>query len=162
MTALSTHPLPTAASEPTHPGIAVLSSPIGNRLRAVLLHIPRYSFEGPSRLAEDVGVSRSTICRLIRGTTNPSYKLVEKVTAAVSRQMRKPVDARDLFTTDGTYPTPSACELCGCFGCLPPWSWDDSCDRLRPEWRGAVPGSWSVSPGSQIPSEPSKSVTTSL
>ena len=121
------------------------TSIVGNRLYAVLLHVPFYSFEGPSRLASDVGVSRSTICRLMRGTTNPSYRLVEKVTAAISQRMGKPIDARDLFATDNTYPTASACGLCGCRGCLPPWAWDERRDRLRPEWEGAKPGDWSVS-----------------
>ena len=126
----------------------VLSLPnrIQNRLRAVLLHVPWYMIEGQARLAADVRVSRSTISRLMNGRFIPSYQLVEKVTEAVSKRLGYPVDARDLFTTDGTYPTESACELCECRGCLPPWAWDERSDRMRPEWRDARPGDWSRTP----------------
>ena len=118
---------------------------IHNRLRALLLHIPWYSIEGQARLAADLHVARSTVSRLVNGRFTPSYRLVEKVTQAVSQRMGKAIDARDLFTTDGTYPTPSACALCDCSGCLPPWAWDERWDRLRPEWRDARPGDWSMS-----------------
>ena len=138
----------------THGRDGEAASTIGNRLKAILLHVPWYSFEGPSRLASDVGVSRSTICRLMRGTTNPSYRLVEKVTAAISHRIGKTMDARELFTTNQTYPTASACELCGCRGCLPPEAWDERRDVLRPEWESAKPGDWSVSKPVQVPQDP--------
>ncbi|MES2461989.1 MAG: helix-turn-helix transcriptional regulator [Armatimonadota bacterium] len=116
----------------------------------MLLHIPWYSIEGQARLAADVRVSRSTISRLINGRITPSYSLVMKVTDAVSRRLGKPIDARDLFTTDGSYPTSSACALCDCDGCLPPWAWDERRDRLRPEWQTARPGDWSRSPEREV------------
>lgn len=120
---------------------------IQNRLRAVLLHVPWYMIEGQSRLAADIRVSRSTISRLMNGRIQPSYRLVEKVTEAISHRLGETIDARDLFTitTDGTYPTPSACDLTGCGGCLPPWAWDERRDSLKPEWKDARPGDWSVS-----------------
>ena len=54
-----------------------------NRLRAVMLHGRRYAFGGVGRLAEDTGVSLSTMKRLLRGETSPSYKLIERITAAL-------------------------------------------------------------------------------
>lgn len=60
-----------------------------NRLPAVMVHISRYAFEGQARLAADVGVSRSTISRFLRGHTSPSYSLVEAVTRALSARLGK-------------------------------------------------------------------------
>lgn len=125
-----------------------LDSRVQNRLRQVLLHVPWYMFEGQARLAADVRVSRSTISRLINGRISPSYRLVEKVTEALSKRLGRQIDPRDLFTTDadGTYPTPSACDLTGCGGCLLAVYWDERRDQLKPEWKDARPGEWSVSP----------------
>ena len=116
-----------------------------NRVRTVLTHTSRYAFEGPARLATDCSVSRSTICRLLSGRTQPSYRLVQAVTAALSKALVKPLDPRDLFSPDGTYPEPSGCTLCGCNGCLPEDAFDHR-GRLKPEFRSMRPGDWSRVP----------------
>ena len=116
-----------------------------NRIRTVLVHTSRYAFEGPAKLAADCGVSRSTICRLLAGKSNPSYRLVQAVTDALARALGKPLNPRDLFSPDGTYPEPSGCALCGCSGCLPEEAFDPR-GRIKPEYRRMRPGDWSLSP----------------
>lgn len=112
-----------------------------NRIYACLVHISRYSFEGQARLAKDVGVSRSTISRFLRGHTQPSYALVEAVAGALSARAGRRLDPRELVTFDGTYPTGSTCGLLGCSGCLPETAYDvEGC--LRAEWHGVSPGEW--------------------
>lgn len=112
-----------------------------NRIHACLVHISRYSFEGQARLAKDVGVSRSTISRFLRGHTQPSYALVEAVADALSARAGRRLDPRELVTFDGTYPTGSTCGLLGCSGCLPETAYDGE-GHLRTEWHGALPGEW--------------------
>lgn len=116
-----------------------------NRVDAVMNHVSRYQFEGRARLATDVGVSRSTISRMLNGQTTPSYALVQKVTDALSRHLGKPLDAEDLFSPSGSYRERSACRLSGCRGCLPEEAFDGR-GRRRPEWRDAHPGDWSLTP----------------
>lgn len=129
---------------------------VDHRLRAVLLHVPYFSTEGPARLAVACGVARSTISRLLRGRVAPTYQLAQTIAGAISQRHGKSIDLRELFTTDGTYPTPSTCELMGCKGCLPPEAWDERTDRLKPAWRHQKPGEWSrqqadpTSPGPSI------------
>ena len=118
---------------------------IQNRLPTLLVHIPWYSIEGKARLAADVGVSRSTICRLVSGTCSPSYHLVVAVAEALSRRMDARLDPREIFTTDGSYPTSSACDLCGCGGCLPEYAFRSSGERY-PEFRDMQPGDWCRTP----------------
>jgi len=117
---------------------------IRNRLPAILVHVPWYSIEGPARLAADVGVSRSTITRLINGTSSPSYRLVAAITDALSRRIDARLDMREIFTTDGTYPAPSACDLCRCGGCMPEYAFKSNGER-PPEFRDMMPGDWSRS-----------------
>ncbi len=126
---------------------------IRNRIPELLPHISWFSIEGQARLAADVGVSRSTITRLVNGTTSPSYRLVVDVTEAISRRLggslKLPstfrLDPREIFTTDGTYPTPSACDLCGCGGCIPDYAFNPSGER-HPEFKDMQPGDWCVTP----------------
>lgn len=118
-----------------------------NRIRMVLVHTSRYAFEGPAKLAADCGVSRSTICRLLSGRSQPSYRLVQAVTDALSKALGRLLDPRDLFSPDGTYPEPSGCALCGCSGCLPEEAFDHR-GRIKPEYRSMRPGDWSRAPGS--------------
>lgn len=120
---------------------------VQNRVRILLMHIPHLSIQGQARLAARAGVSRSTISRLVRGRISPSYHLARAVTTALERQLGWPLDMRDVFTTDGTYPHASGCALCRCEGCLPEEAYDAEGD-LRPEWKGARPGDWSRSPES--------------
>ena len=115
---------------------------ITNRLRAFLVHIPWYSIEGQCRMAHDCGVSCSTISRLARGETSPSYKLARRVTDALSRRMGVPLDLREVFSTDGTYPTSCVCDLTpDCNGCFPDEAYDGECN-MRPEYRDLMPGDW--------------------
>lgn len=135
----------------TQSGVLVNHAPVQrgcNRIAALLVHTTRYAFEGQARLAHDVGVSRSTICRLMGGATNPTYRLVHGVTSALEAALHKPLDSREIFSPNGTYPTPSACALCGCAGCTPEEAYDGK-GRLRPEWKNRTPGDWSLYPSSQ-------------
>ena len=90
-------------------------------------------------------MSRSTISRLVNGRINPSYRLARGVTSALEKLIGYPLDMREVFSTDGTYLTPSGCALCRCGGCLPDRAYDGEGD-LRPEWRGQRPGDWSLTP----------------
>lgn len=114
-----------------------------NRVQTVMVHISRYSFQGRARLAADVGVSRSTISRLINGQTSSSHALVQAVTDALSAGLKKPLAPRDLFSPDGSYPERSGCRLCSCNGCLPESAFDGH-GRRRVEWLNAKPGDWSL------------------
>jgi DNA-binding XRE family transcriptional regulator len=122
--------------------VPIQKMPIQNRVAVLLVHIPIFSIRGQARLAEDIGVSRSTISRLVSGTINPSYRLARTVTDALERRLGRPLDMRDIFSTDGTYLTSSGCGLCQCNGCLPEQAWGED-GTLKPEWRGARPGEWS-------------------
>lgn len=117
--------------------------PIQNRVKVLLVHIPKFSIQGQARLATEVGVSRSTISRLVHGRINPSYRLARGVTDVLERMLGKPLDMREVFSTDGTYLTPSGCALCRCHGCLPDVAWEDE-GRLKPGWEDARPGDWSL------------------
>jgi len=131
----------------THIGAGLAPQPprLHNRVDAVMNHVSRYQFEGRARLAADVGVSRSTVSRMLNGNTTPSYALVQKVTAALSEHLAKPLDISDLFSPSGFYEERSACRLAGCRGCLPEAAFDGR-GRRRPEWRDAQPGDWSLAP----------------
>ena len=148
-------PAPTGRAQPPVAGPpADVECPQGprvqNRVRVLLTHIPMFSVQGQARLAARAGVSRSTVSRLVRGRISPSYHLARAVTAALERQIGYPLDMRDVFTTDGTYPTPSGCALCRCRGCLPEEAYDAEGD-LRPEWRGQRPGDWSLARPLELP-----------
>lgn len=117
--------------------------PVQNRVRVFLIHIPKLSIQGQARLAAEVGASRSTISRLACGRTSPSHRLARAVADALGRLLGRPLDMREVFSADGTYPTPSGCALCGCGGCLPDEAYDAE-GSLRPEWRGQRPGDWSL------------------
>lgn len=129
----------------TGPGPAPGWQRLHNRVDAVMTHVSRYQFEGRARLATDVGVSRSTISRMLNGQTTPSYDLVRRVTAALSRHLGRPLDPSDLFSPSGSYRERSACRLSDCRGCLPERAFDGR-GRRRPEWRDARPGDWSLAP----------------
>lgn len=112
-----------------------------NRVRAVMIHSWRYAFEGTARLAADVGVAPSTIRRLLRGDTNPPYRMVKKITEALSHDLDIALSPGELFSLDGSYPTPSVCVLCRCEGCLPDEAYEPD-GSLRAQWRGQGPGHW--------------------
>jgi len=116
-----------------------------NRLHVVLAHTSRYAFEPQARLARDVGVSRSTISRLMNGQSRPSFDLVRRITAALEKALDRPLDPRELFSPDGTYPTSSGCLLCGCHGCMPDEAYD-RWGRIKPAFQNQKPGDWTRFP----------------
>jgi hypothetical protein len=110
-----------------------------NRIAAVMEHVSFYSFQGQARLAADAGVSRSAVSRLLAGKAAPSFSVTVAVTAALERRVGRRFDPRELVSFDGTYPTASVCELCGCRGCLPEVAYDAEA-RLKPEFHYLVCG----------------------
>jgi DNA-binding XRE family transcriptional regulator len=120
-----------------------------NRLSAVMAHTTRYAFKGQARLARDIGVSRSTIFRLIAGETRPSLDLALRITDRLEEELGRHIDPRDLLSLTGSYPTPSVCALCGCRGCLPEQAYDND-DRRHPLYQDLQPGQWSFLFGTQI------------
>lgn len=88
-----------------------------NRIAEVMAHTTRYAFKGTSRLASDAGVSKSAVCRLLNRNSSPSYALVVAITHALEKQVKCPLDPRDLVSLGSSYLTRSTCELVGCRGC---------------------------------------------
>lgn len=119
--------------------------PFYNRVASVMWHVPWYSINGQIRLTEDIGVSRATISRLVRGRSMPGYLLMQDVTRALQTRLGRPLDLRELFSTDGTYPTPSVCTLVGCQGCLPRLCYNEKTDCLHPQYEQMRPGQWEAS-----------------
>jgi transcriptional regulator with XRE-family HTH domain len=116
-----------------------------NRVPILLMHGTRYAFHGPARLAADVGCSRATIWRLMTGRTRPSFALAQAVADALAADLGQPLPPREVFSSDGTYPTRSGCVVSGCEGCFP----DEAYDRhgnLRPIFWYQRPGDWSLAP----------------
>jgi DNA-binding XRE family transcriptional regulator len=138
---------------PAEPTTKTNSPTVHTRLKAVMAHTVRYAFEPQARLARDVGVSRSTISRILAGKTNPSPALVRRITETLEKQIDQSLQERDLFSPDGTYPTPSTCFLCGCDGCLPEEAYDAR-GNLRPDYHNARPGDWSLYPPLYPPQRP--------
>lgn len=129
--------------------VLLLRAPrLHNRLPLVLAHTCRYAFEGQARLARDVGVSRSTVSRLIGGRTRPHPALMRRVTEALAVALGRPLTSRELFSPDGTYPTRSGCVLCHCPGCLPEYAFDRFCER-RPAYAAMEPGDWTLAPAAE-------------
>lgn len=116
-----------------------------NRVREVLWHIPWYAFKTQARLAQDSGVSPAAISRLIRGESQPSLVVALHVTQALSRRLGRPLDVNEVFSLDGTYPTPSVCHLSGCHNCLPEHFYDEQ-EQIKPAFQGVAAGSWSMAP----------------
>ena len=116
-----------------------------NRLQAILLHVPHYTIGGGVRLAADCHVAKSTISRLLRGHSCPSYELAQKIVAAIALRSGTLLDPTEIFRirAEDFYPTCSVCELMGCEGCFPPEAWSETTDTLRPRWRKEIPGDWS-------------------
>lgn len=135
-------PLPSGSAERDRSRTRTVQ-PVQNRVSILMVHIPKLTIRGQARLAAMCGVSRSTISRLVGGRINPSYRLARSVTTALERLLGEPLDMRDVFSTDGTYLEPSGCVRCGCSGCLPEAAWGKD-GTLKPEWRDARPGDWSL------------------
>jgi transcriptional regulator with XRE-family HTH domain len=126
------------------PPSKITRQPVHNRIMAVLAHIPRYAFQGETRLAKDSGVSKSAICRVVTGQSSPSFALVHAVTRALEKHLGRRIDPREIVSLDGSYPTESVCKLTGCRGCLPERAYDAE-EVLRPEFKAVQPGRWSGS-----------------
>ena len=131
-----------------------------NRIALVMEHIPWYSFKGQTRLAHDAQVSKSAICRLLAGRSQPSFAVALAVTNALERRLGKALDPRELISLDGTYPTPNVCALVGCGGCLPDAAYHAD-DTLKAAFYGVPSGEWSLPPhqlempiAPQLPSVP--------
>lgn len=84
-----------------------------------MLHLPRYSCLGTSRLAKDTGLAKSTISKLLHGRSTPLYTTASRVLDCLERALDRTLDHREVFSEDGSYPTPHICALVGCRGCLP-------------------------------------------
>jgi transcriptional regulator with XRE-family HTH domain len=105
-------------------------------------HIQDYYIEGASHFAKDAGISRSALSRLMRGESSPSYALVCALTKALEQKLGHRIDPRELISVDGTFLTPSICELVLCNGCLPDCLYDEE-DNVKPEYRHIRSGQWS-------------------
>lgn len=88
-----------------------------NRIRAIMIHVARYWSMGASILARDVGVSKSTISHLLRGKSNPLYSTASQVVKCLERELSFPLNPDEVFSKDGSYPTPYVCMLVRCKGC---------------------------------------------
>ena len=86
-----------------------------SRLPEFVRHIPHYWFRTQARLAKDSGVSAATVSRAMRGA-QPTVPHALQMVEALSRRFGKPLDVREIFSPDGTYPTPSVCDLLECSG----------------------------------------------
>lgn len=126
---------------------------IHNRVREILWHIPWYGFKTQARLAQDSGVSPAAISRLIRGESQPSLAVALRLTGALAKRLNRPLDVSEVFSLDGTYPTPSVCHLTGCSNCLPPHFYDEE-EQIKPDYRTIKAGEWSAPP-TILPASPS-------
>lgn len=124
--------------------------PIYNRVAMLMAHTARYAFEPQARLAKDVGVARSTISRILSGKRNPTLPLALKIVTALEESLGVPLDSRDVFSPDGTYPTRSGCKVAGCKGCMPEAAYDRH-GNLRPAYYTARPGDWTLEPAPTSP-----------
>ncbi|MCX6382468.1 MAG: helix-turn-helix transcriptional regulator [Armatimonadetes bacterium] len=120
-----------------------------NRIQQIMIHTSRYSFMGQARLAEDAGVSRSALSRILSGQSNPSFALVMALHTTLEKELGKRIDPREVLSLDGTYPTPSVCELVGCKGCLPA-NFYDRADNIKEEFREVPSGQWSIAPKEEV------------
>lgn len=88
-----------------------------NRVAQLMAYTTRYAFKSETCLARDVGVSKSAISRLVQRYTCPSFALVTAITHALEKALGVPLDPREVVSTNRTYPTPSVCDLVGCWRC---------------------------------------------
>lgn len=116
-----------------------------NRIKILLLHASKYSFDGQARLATDIGVSRSTISRIMSGRSSPSLRIAQAITDALSDALGKKIQPEDIFSPDGYYDEPSTCKLVGCRGCTDEKMFDRS-GRIKPEYAHLKPGDWTRFP----------------
>jgi len=120
------HPFqPTEAVNPgATKGVGLKSK---NRLRGAMLHVPRYAKAGGiQHLAEDTGISASSISRILSGKMQPSFRTVTRLTKVFEQTLNRSIDPGDLVTEQSLpYPTTSLCTVLGCAGCMPTWYLDE-------------------------------------
>jgi len=119
-----------------------------------MLHINWYLSSGRARLAAEAGVSRSSLSRVLSGQRGPSFSFAWKVTQAVERRLTRlwkgtgregtRLDPCELFSLDGSYPTPAVCALCGCPGCRVGRTWEQEQAR---RWEQQQAGHGHSGPG---------------
>lgn len=122
--------------------LATEAGRLHNRIAAIMLHIRRYDSQSIARLAEDSGVSRSEVSRLLRGRVNPSYVIVERIHLCLEKYAGRRLNLREIVSETGSYPTAYVCDLLKCKGCLPAYTVNEFGDRL-PEYRDWKGGRWS-------------------
>ena len=115
-----------------------------NRVAAIMVHTRRYWSMGASLLAADAGVSKSTISHLVRGKSHPLYSTAISVVKCLERELGFRLDLDEVFSEDGTYPTPFICALARCpgLGCRPAIIWDEDANSVKPAFRFVNPGHW--------------------
>jgi len=118
--------------------------PTINRLADVMAHSTRYACHGVPRLAEDAGIHRTTLSRVMSGRMNPSARLVGRITTALEKALGRKLDPRELFAENALFPTPYVCDVVGCQGCLPEASTDEFGD-LKASYQDVRPGEWITS-----------------
>jgi transcriptional regulator with XRE-family HTH domain len=116
---------------------------VHNRIAAVLMHTSWYAFRGTTRLAADAGVSHTTISRIIDGKSNPTFAVMSAITGALENRLNRRLDPRELVSLDGTYPTPTVCELMACSGCLPDAVYDEE-NEVRSHFKNVKAGHWDL------------------
>jgi transcriptional regulator with XRE-family HTH domain len=121
-----------------------------------MVHTQYYGSKGPGRLARDAGVARSTVMRFLRGESNPSVFMVLALLDAIQKQLDRDIDLRELISLDGSYPTPSVCDLMGCPGCLPPEAYTRD-GTIKSAYRHMKGGEWSVTSAPNAPARESDS-----
>lgn len=125
-----------------HPSQAF--GPVVNRFGDVMAHTSRYAFGGVTKLAHDSLVAPSSVSRLMRGNSNPSFVLVARLTAALEKELGYRIDPRDLVAEYGKFMTDYTCDLCECTGCLPEKALNEFGD-VMPPFIGVQPGRWITS-----------------
>ena len=111
-----------------------------SRFEEVMAHTTRYAFEGRARLADDCGISRMSVGRLLSGAHNPSYRLVDLVAKTLGRELGLHLDPSELISYDDTYER-SVCQVCRCRGCLPDGALGND-GLLTEPYLHVKPGTW--------------------
>lgn len=112
-----------------------------NRILEAMTHTTRFCIAGRKRLAKAAGVSKMAVIRLIDAETNPTYRVVSKVVAAISKDLGIEIDPQELISYEGREWQRPICEVCGCPGCLPDGALRDD-GTIDPAYEGVEPGQW--------------------
>ena len=112
-----------------------------NRVLEAMAHTTRFCTVGRKRLSRAAGLSKMAVIRLIDAETNPTYRVVSKVVAAISDDLGIDIDARELVPYDGKEWERPICAVCGCPGCLPEGALRDD-GTIDPAYEGVAPGTW--------------------